>query len=238
MEERFRKIEDNGTKFSHYLVSNMGRVLSTWRKNRHILKPGTVGSGYKAVNLVDDDGNAHQFYVHRLVAQAFIANPDSLPEINHKDEDKANNCADNLEWCDRLHNMRHGTWVERARATKELRRKEQAMKPVMLDDLIVHLEIAKEHGVAVALLVGTISRLIEIKQAEGQSKYCMGMKDMAEATGMSYRQVREAAKKAKEAGLLGYRFGYYPDTLIRTTYWSLKWKPSEERKEIAKNANY
>lgn len=220
MKERFRKIDNNGAKFSHYLVSSMGRVLSTWRKNRHILKPGTVGAGYKAVRLVDDDGNAHQFYVHRLVAQAFIANPDSLPEINHKDEDKTNNCVDNLEWCDRLHNMRHGTWVERAMSTKGLRRKE----PVMLGDLTVDLEIVREHGIAVAFLVGGVSRLIEIKQAEGQSTYCMSMKEMAEATGMSYTTVRTSAKKAKDAGLLDYRFGYYPDTLIRTTYWELLWE--------------
>lgn len=118
MEERFRKIDSNGTKFSHYLVSNMGRVLSTWRKNSHVLKPYIVGAGYKVVKLTDDDGNEHQLYVHRLVAQAFIANPDNLPEINHKDEDKLNNRPDNLEWCDRLHNMRHGTWVERTRAMK------------------------------------------------------------------------------------------------------------------------
>ena len=123
MKERFRKIEDNGTKFSHYLVSNMGRVLSTWRKNRHILKPYIISAGYKAVKLTDDDGNTHQLYVHRLVAQAFIVNPSKLPEINHKDENKANNCVDNLEWCDRLYNMRYGTWVERARATRELNKK-------------------------------------------------------------------------------------------------------------------
>jgi len=225
MEERFRKIEgNNGTKFSHYLVSNMGRVLSTCRKNHHILKPGTVGAGYKMVNLVDDDGKTHQLYVHRLVGSAFVPNPDNLPEINHKDENKANNRADNLEWCDRLYNMRYGTWAERATTTKKLRRKEQAMEPVMLGDLTVRLEIAKEHGVTVAFLVGIISRLIEIKQAEGQSKYCMSMKDMAEATGMSYRQVREAAKRAKEAGLIDYRQGYKPDTLIRTTYWELLWE--------------
>lgn len=119
MKERFRKIDNNGTKFSHYLVSNMGRVLSTWKKKRHILKPYIVGPGYKVVKLTDDDGNTHQFYVHRLVAQSFIANPDNLSEINHKDEDKLNNRADNLEWCTKLYNMRYGTWVERAKLTKK-----------------------------------------------------------------------------------------------------------------------
>ena len=51
--------------------------------------------------------------VHRLVAQAFIPNPNGYKEINHKDEDKTNNRVSNLEWCDRLYNMNYGTWKDR-----------------------------------------------------------------------------------------------------------------------------
>lgn len=218
MEERFRKIEDSDTKFSHYLVSDKGRVLSTWRKNQHILKPYIVGAGYKVVRLVDDDGNEHQFYVHRLVAQAFIANPDNLPEINHKDEDKTNNCVENLEWCDRLHNMRHGTWIERAIATKKLRRKDSTM----LGDLVIDLKITKNYGITVGFLMGGVHRLFEIHNADKSSECYYSMKEMAEATGLSYRQVRDAAKKAKEAGLLDYRYSYKSGTTVKTTCWSLK----------------
>lgn len=92
----------------------------------------------------------------------------------------------------------------------------------MLGDLVIDLELVKEHGMAVAFLVGGVYRLIEIGRANNQSEYYLSMKDMAKATGMSYRQVREAAKKAKDAGLIDFHFGYKPGTTEKTTYWSLK----------------
>ena len=57
------------------------------------------------------------FFVHRLAAQAFIPNPDNLPEINHKDENPGNNSVDNLEWCDRSYNNTYGTRQDKVRDT-------------------------------------------------------------------------------------------------------------------------
>lgn len=76
-----------------YQVSNLGRVKS----KRCILRPGN-NKGYMTVAL-SNYGKVKYFQVHRLVAQAFIPNPNNLPEVNHRDEKSTNNKVDNLEWC-------------------------------------------------------------------------------------------------------------------------------------------
>ena len=63
---------------------------------------------YKKVSLYKD-GKYKHLYVHRIVAQAFIPNPQGFELINHKDEDGTNNAVDNLEWCDRSYNATYGT---------------------------------------------------------------------------------------------------------------------------------
>jgi hypothetical protein len=64
-------------------------------------------SKYRAVRLFDVFGNPSNHNLHRLVAAAFIPNPNGLPEVNHKDGDKSNNCVSNLEWSTHKNNMRH-----------------------------------------------------------------------------------------------------------------------------------
>lgn len=59
------------------------------------------------------DGKRHYLRVHRLVAKTFIPNPDNLPEVNHKDEDKTNNSTDNLEWCTSHDNKVYGSRREK-----------------------------------------------------------------------------------------------------------------------------
>lgn len=91
-----------------YQISNKGRVKSLkWGKER-ILKPVINNSGYYCINLYNDSV-IKRFLLHRLVAQAFIPNPHNLPEVNHKDENKKNNCVENIEWCDRRYNNNYGT---------------------------------------------------------------------------------------------------------------------------------
>lgn len=99
---------------SRYLVSNMGRVFSLIKDK--ILKQIETPYGYLVVNLYDGN-KMKQVKVHRVVAMAFIPNPDCLPQVNHKDENKRNNNVDNLEWCTAKYNSNYGTRSERLGAT-------------------------------------------------------------------------------------------------------------------------
>ena len=100
----------------HYEVSNLGNVKSV-KRYKKVLKPRQHKNGYVFVSLCAN-GKAKDFSVHRLVGNAFLDNPENLPEINHKDEDKTNNNASNLEWCTREYNQSYGTRVERCTQIK------------------------------------------------------------------------------------------------------------------------
>ena len=94
-----------------YQVSNLGRVYSLTSKK--VIKPHYNNSGYLKIDLYKD-GNGKRFLVHRLVAETYLPNPNNYPQVNHKDENKTNNCVSNLEFCDRKYNIRYGTGHDRA----------------------------------------------------------------------------------------------------------------------------
>jgi len=80
-----------------YQVSDMGRVRSLYHQKVVMLKPRTVYNGYLRITLSKNGVKSH-FRVSRLVALTFIPNPDNLPEVDHIDENKVNNCTTNLQW--------------------------------------------------------------------------------------------------------------------------------------------
>lgn len=103
-----------------YEVSNRGAVRSVDRITRcgkrasgKILSAKGNNRGYVQLHLYKG-GECHMKLLHRVVAEAFIENPENLPQINHKDENKHNNHADNLEWCSNLYNRRYGTGYKRS----------------------------------------------------------------------------------------------------------------------------
>ena len=102
-----------------YQVSNLGRVRSLDRyvnsaikNNNKVIKKGKIlrsnsnWNNYLQVHL-SKYGKSKMITIHRLVAQTFIPNPKNLPQINHKDGNKLNNCIDNLEWCTAKENVNH-----------------------------------------------------------------------------------------------------------------------------------
>ena len=91
-----------------YFVSNLGRVKSFTRKHFRLLVPQIKWTGYATVSLsAFPAGRVKTVFIHRLVAQAFIPNPNNKPYVNHKDGNKQNNCVDNLEWVTTEENNRH-----------------------------------------------------------------------------------------------------------------------------------
>ena len=100
--------------YTGYKISNTGKVLG---KRGSILHQTQSNCGYRIVHL-SEKGIVKWRSVHRLVAQAFIPNPDNLPEVNHKDEDKTNNCVDNLEWCTSSYNNLYNNKSQRMIETK------------------------------------------------------------------------------------------------------------------------
>ena len=97
--------------FPGYQVSDAGRVKRSI--NGKMLRPVRYSNGYCVVNL-----SGRRIGVHRLVGLAFIPNPAGLPQINHKNEIKTDNRAENLEWCTGKYNVNYGTGILRRSITR------------------------------------------------------------------------------------------------------------------------
>lgn len=101
MKEQFKKMKG----YSRYRIYSNGRIYSEFI-NRYIT-PTEDSSHYLQNTLVDDDGNRRTMKTHRLVAIAFLPNPENLPDVNHKDFNRKNNSVNNLEWCTPEYNSQY-----------------------------------------------------------------------------------------------------------------------------------
>lgn len=161
-----------------YQISNMGRVKSLSRVVYHrasnrttsfermiperIMKTHISNSGYMFVTLREKNVSFGKF-VHRLVADAFILNPNGYKEVNHKDENKLNNNADNLEWCTPSYNMRYGEMAV-IRQRGNIRNRKPIIQMTMGGKFVRKYKSIKE-----------MHRITGIN-SEGVSRMCRGMK--------------------------------------------------------------
>lgn len=152
-----------------YQVSNMGRVR---RLPRRIVNHGTQtvkkGSmvaqypnrkGYMRLNLFKD-GKMTEYFVHRLVAKAFVPNTYNLPDINHKSEVKTENRADNLEWCDKKYNNNFGTRTQRAIAKQEY----AVVQKTLGGDVLKEYPSIQEAGRQTSISAGHICLVCQVKR--------------------------------------------------------------------------
>jgi len=167
-DETWKQIEG----YDYYEVSNLGRVRSLshktkkpcrYRKGR-VLSQTKVSNGYMHVTLTQEGKKKSNYSVHRLVAKAFLPNPDNKATVNHKNGDKADNRVENLEWSTPSENSKHAYTVLGHKAPivhnhgrRSSRRFSDEQVRAIRSDTRPRSVIAEEYGIHV-MTVGEIKR--------------------------------------------------------------------------------
>lgn len=133
--EGLYKVNENGQVMS----CKTGRIKATKKNNRD----------YTQIHLYKD-GHDHMKLVHRVVADAFIPNPNQYKQINHKDEDKNNNHVSNLEWCTNLYNRHYGTGYQRSVEKHDYQKIADSIRRTVVQMAADWSEIKTWHGVMTA----------------------------------------------------------------------------------------
>lgn len=181
MEEIWKDIEGYE---GYYQVSSFGRVRSVdrhdsrgyFRKGR-LMATKDANTGYKVISLSKNAISKH-YQIHRLVAIAFIPNPNNFPIINHKDENPKNNYANNLEWCDYKYNANYGKMTHKFRSSLVLGEKHPRHKLTKHDVKEIReryvrgsrtlgcAALAKEYGVYPTTINHIVNNKIWIEEKE------------------------------------------------------------------------
>ena len=165
MEEIWKKIKG----FNNYKVSNFGRLISI--KTNKILKPTDNGRGYLRFSLLGDDNNNHTVYLHRIIAEAFIPNPDNKPCIDHINTNKQDNRIENIRWVTYKENTNNELTIERVRNSGKKNKKK--ICSIDEDGNKVVYSSAREAQRKLNILCTAIGNCLH-----GRSKTCHGLRWM------------------------------------------------------------
>lgn len=179
----------------HYQVSNLGRVRNS--KNNMIRRQSANNCGYYQVNLgwkrdsngkiIEDANGIRTQYVPlvaRLVAEAFIPNPNNLPEVNHIDENKTHNYVDNLEWINSADNVNHGT--------RTARQREYALNMTASHKQKLSIA-AKNRGTN-----NSGPRMVELTDKDGNTKLFDNVREAARFLGVNFSRVHYNNNNGRE----------------------------------------
>ena len=135
--------------YSNYEVNQLGEIRH--KKRQKILKPRDNNGGYQYVNFKINGKNTN-FAVHRIVANAFIPNPNGYTEVNHKDYNKKNNCVDNLEWVSNSQNKQHSYLKQENKKSRGKAVNQYTKEGIFLKTFDSVSDAAKELGCCVAAI--------------------------------------------------------------------------------------
>lgn len=172
--------------YPNYSVDEFGDVLNN-KTGKH-LKWSFSKAGYASVELFNKSGSK-RFLVHRLVATAFIDNPNNYPQVNHKDENKSNNCVSNLEWCTAKYNMNYGE------GAKSRHKKIDYSKPIYKD-------VARINGRKTAKAV------VQFDKEGNYIKRFNSGKEASRETGLDHSHIMECCNGRRYKTVGGYVWRY------------------------------
>ncbi len=152
-----------------YKVSNNGRV-----KSSKIILALSINAGYYALRLVGDD-DRRGLKVHRLVAKAFIPNPENKPCVNHKDGNKLNNNVDNLEWCtyseNTIHALKIGLIVRSAYLRKISFVKAETIRRKYQTGKYTQRGLATEYGINQRTVWAYVNNMCKTKKEPNRTRH-------------------------------------------------------------------
>ena len=163
-----------------YIISNYGEIISLprYKKNnsklqyvepKEILRYTNSTNGYVYVQLCKD-GDCKNIRLHRLVAETFIPNPRNLPQVNHKDGNKENNCVNNLEWCTNQENVKHAYKMGLAKSKNKIKVKQYDLNGKFIKQYNSLTEASKQSRVSISKISTCINGKYKYKN-KSKNKY-------------------------------------------------------------------